>query len=62
MNRWKKALTISILLLFIFLLAGCNESYRELPVDFEYAGNSVSGSLVLPKNSQEPYPVVIFVH
>ena len=53
MNQWKKTLTIPILLLFIFLLAGCNESYRELPVDFEYAGNSVSGSLVLPRACSE---------
>ena len=62
MNRWKTPPAISILLPFIFLLAGCNESYRELSVDFEHEGNFVSGSLSLPRNGQGPFPVMVFVH
>ena len=62
MNKWKKTVSIAILTLSIFLLTGCNESYQEVPANFEHEGNHISGSLVLPKNSQEPYPVVIFVH
>lgn len=62
MKIWKKIASIWSIFLAIFLLAGCDESYREVPVSFEYEGNHLSGSIVLPKNSQGSFPVVVFVH
>lgn len=62
MNNGKKTLLLLVALLAICLLVGCNKNYREMPISFEHAGNHLSGSLILPKNSQEPFPVVVFVH
>lgn len=62
MNIWIRVASISAVFLAIFSLSACNESYRAIPVNFEHKGNHLSGALVLPKNSEEPFPVVVFVH
>ncbi len=62
MTGWKQFPLLSLVLLMVFLLAGCNESYREVPISFEHEGSRLSGSIMLPRNSQAPYPVVVFVH
>lgn len=62
MISWKKFLLLSLVFLFIFFLVGCNKNYREMSISFEHEGNHLSGSIMLPKNSQEPYPTVVFVH
>ncbi len=62
MNVWRKFVAVSTVCWVIFLLTACNESYREIPISFEHKGNHLSAALVLPKNSQGPFPVVVFVH
>ena len=62
MNFSKKIVPLFILFLSVCLLSACHKHYREIPVHFKDGENSLSGALILPKNSQEPFPVVVFVH
>lgn len=52
--------------MILISLSGClsvnGKVYRQVTLDFEHNGNSLSGSLILPENSSAPFPVVVFVH
>ncbi len=52
--------------MMLILLSGCLDSddkaYRQVAMDFEYKGNHLSASLMLPENKSSPFPVVVFVH
>ena len=65
MNKLLALLLSGLILLFV---GGCesallnNKSFKEVKLGFNHKNNHLSGSLILPKEGTEPFPVVVFVH
>lgn len=58
----KKTVLIAVALLPLLLILSIDEKYQEVVIEFEHEGNHLSGSLIVPKNKSESFPVVVFVH
>jgi len=60
----KKLVLVCTLLIATILFAFSIEDtqYKEIKLSFKSNKNVLEGTLVLPKNKQGPYPLVIFIH
>ncbi len=53
---------VILLILIAFVLRIPNFDFKEEIITFEYDNKTLVGNLILPKNQEGPYPLVIFVH
>ncbi len=57
----KTLVTLTIVVIFISILLE-EENYDETELSFKTKKNTLTASLILPKNKKGPFPVVIFIH
>jgi dienelactone hydrolase len=58
----KAAVLLVLVLIALLLVWPVDYSYREEQVSFQHGGNHLAGVMMIPENSEGPFPVVVFVH